>query len=338
MRKARLCALFLMALLLFTACTANKTAHSYPEGEHTHVYGNRYDVIPATCREAGTVVRYCKICHGEVTEVVAVPEDVAARAHAFSDTVVAPTEATEGYTVRRCTLCNYIVERTLVVPAKYALLTNAQTVTAAPAGATGVIVSDTATHVLSYHVGGDMAVSADVACLLATALTLVDEMTRTGATVTPETSVAFGALSFPAKNLLFAYIEDRDTDALRALALAIAGGEAEFAAKISARLARLGVSADVAVNPFASAENTATLGATAVMLARVLDEPLLVEGFGEAVGILQSVAGKKPALYLVSSDGTLRLTALADGNGMSFAAVCGTALPVDYENILYQAQ
>lgn len=335
MRKARLCALFLMVLLLFTACTANKTAHSYPEGAHTHVYGNRYDVVPATCRETGTVVRYCKICHGEVTEAVAVPEDIAARAHAFSDTVVAPTEATEGYTVRRCLLCDYVVERTLVVPAKYALLADEQTVITAPAGATGVMVSDTVTHVLSYHVGGDTAVSADIACVLATVLTLVDEMTCTGASVTPETNVAFGALNYPAKSLLFAYIEDEDTDALRALALAIAGDETAFAAKISARLARLGVSDGAAVNPFAPAENTATLGATAVLLARVLDEPLLVEGFGEAVGILQSVAGKKPALYLTSADGTLRAVAISEEGGVRFSVVCGEALPSDYEDALY---
>ena len=335
MRKARLCALFLASLLLFTACAAGKTAHAYPGETHTHVYGNRYDVVSATCLEAGTVVRYCKICHSDVTEAVEVPADIAARAHAFSDTVVEPTEATEGYTARLCTRCGYAVDRAFVVPAKYALLATEHTLTVPPTGVTGALVSDTATHALYYNVGGSLSVPADVACRLAVALTLVDEMTRAGATVTPETAVAFGALSFSAKDLLFAYIEDGEVEILRALAIAICGGEAAFADRVSTRLARLGVEDAVTVNPFISVQNTATPGATAVLLARVLDEPLLVEGFGAAVGILQLVAGKKPVLYLASADGTLRVTALHIEDCVRFAVVFGDALPVGCEDVLY---
>lgn len=335
MRKARLCALFLASLLLFTACAAGKTAHAYPGEPHTHVYGNRYDVVSATCLEAGTVVRYCKICHSDVTEMVQVPADIAARAHAFSDTVVEPTEATEGYTARLCTRCGYAVDRAFVVPAKYALLATEHTLTVPPTGATGALVSDTATHALYYNVGDSLSVPADVACRLAVTLTLVDEMTREDAPVTPETAVAFGTLHFAARDLLFAYIEDGGVEILRALAMAICGGEAAFVDRVSARLARLGVGDAVTVNPFIATQNTATMGATAVLLARVLDEPLLVEGFSAAVGILQSVAGKKPTLYLASADGTLRATALRIEGGVRFAVAFGDALPVGCEDVLY---
>lgn len=336
MKGTRLCALLLLCVLLLTGCTASKTAHAYDTDTHAHVYGNRYDVVAQTCLTAGTVVRYCKICHGSVTESVAVPTDIAARVHTFSDTVVAPTESTEGYTVRRCTLCTYVIERAFVVPAKYVLLQTAETQTVAPVGAQALVFSDTDSHMLYYDAGRDTAVPADVACRLATALTLADELTRESAVITPDTAVAFGSGNHSAKRLLFAYIEHNNTDALRSLAVAISGSEAAFAELVTARLARLGVAAGVRANPFATADNTATLGAAAVLLARVLDEPLLLEGFGAAVG-LQLVAGQSPLLYLASSDGTLRATALAGESGVRFALVYGTALPDDYENVLYAA-
>ena len=338
MKKIRLGVALLLLMSVLSACTAGDTAHTYPADGHTHVYGNRYDVVTATCLEAGTVVRYCKICHEGVTEEAQIPADIAARAHAFSDTVVAPTEATEGYTARCCTLCGYTVDRAFVVPAKYALLSTDETLTVAPTGATGVIMSDTDTHILRYRVAQDAAVPADVACRLAVALTLADELTREGATVTPDTPISFGGGQFAAKRLFSAYITDDNGEALRALAVAVGGSEQGFVGLIAARLARLGVGAALQLNPFAPAENRATLGATAVLLARVLDEPLPMEYYRLAAeNDFRLVAGRSPVLYLTSADGTLRVTALAEGEGVAFAAVLGAALPDNYEIALYSA-
>ena len=323
MRKARLCALFLMALLLFTACTANKTAHSYPEGAHTHVYGNRYDVVPATCREAGTVVRYCKICHGEVTEAVAVPEDIAARAHAFSDTVVAPTEATEGYTDRTCTRCGYVVAHTDVVPARYALLADATTVTSGlPAGALALAVSDTASHHLDYAVGTNAALSGAVVSRLAAALTVADGMAA--ADMTADSAIPYGTVSLSLRVLLTWWLENGEASALSAIAVAEYGSEAAFAAAVEARLARLGVSEAISVDLFGSATGTATVQSLAVLTARVLDEPLLAEIALAAIGIEKSVAflalsGKSPALLF--AEGGLHVSAVAEGDGYRFAVL-----------------
>ena len=338
MRKVRFFALLLLIALLLTGCASGaKTAHTYHEGgTHAHVYGNRYDAVSPTCISEGTVVRYCKICHADVAEQVAIPTDVAVRAHAFSDTVIEPTESSEGYTERRCTLCNYIVVRAFVVPAKYALLLGEQTQTVAPAGASGLLVSDTATHTLSYFVGADAAVSPEVACHLAASLTLSDELSREGAPVTPDTPVSFGGGLFAARELLTAYIVNDNLTALRALAVAIAGSEDAFAALVAARLTRLGVGDAIKADPFSPTENKATLAATGILLARVLDEPLLFDLYGvEPKNDLRIVAGKRPALYLTSADGTLRAVAISEASGVRFSVVFGEALPSDYEDALY---
>ena len=336
MKKTGLCALLATVLVLFSACASSaKTAHAYPFDTHTHVYGTRYDVVEPTCLTAGTVARYCKICHAGVTEDVPVPTDESLRAHAFVDTVVEPTESTEGYTTRTCTRCAYEIARVDVVPPQYALFAVETTQSTAPTGALGLAVSDTVTHTLSYLVDGDAAVPADVACHLAVALTLADELTKEGAAVTPDTLVSFGGGNFPVKELLFAYIEEGDAAVLGVLAAAVAGSADGFAALVSARLARLGVGDAIVANPFVPAQSSATLGATAVLLARVLDEPLLLEGYGAAVGRFQLVAGQKPVLYLSSADGTLRVTALAYADTVRFAVVYGMALTGDYEAAVY---
>lgn len=336
MRKARLLACFLLPLLLLTACAAGQTVHTYNKEGCSHVYGSRYNVVPVTCQTPGTVARYCKICHAEVSEAVAIPTDIMARAHAFSDEVKEPTESTEGYTTRHCALCGYEIARAFVVPAKYALLETEDTKTVAPAGADGLVFSDTKTHVLVYDVARDATVSADAACRLAVALTLADELTREGTSVTPDTPVPFGSGSLPAKQLLFAVIADYNPDALRALSRALCGNESAFSARVAARLVRLGVDAQVTVDPFSPIGGYATLGGTAVLLARVLDEPLLLEGFTAAAeSDLSLVAGQSPLLYLISADGTLRVSAIAAGESICFAAVFGETLPPDYEIALY---
>ncbi|MBR3863028.1 MAG: hypothetical protein IKM42_05165, partial [Clostridia bacterium] len=189
MRKLRCMTLMLLFSLMLVACGGEGTTYLYDAGTHTHVYGNRYDVTPVTCVCEGTQIRYCKICHAAVTDTVAVPEDIAARAHAFSDTVVAPTEADEGYTKRSCTLCEYVIERTDVIPARYALLTDAATKTEAPTGVQGILMSDTATHMLSYSVGADGVVSPEIARRLAVALAITEAIEQQAPALTADTPI-----------------------------------------------------------------------------------------------------------------------------------------------------
>jgi hypothetical protein len=85
-----------------------------------------------------------------------------------------------------------------------------------------------------------------------------------------------------------------------------------------------------------ASKNTATLAATGILLARVLDEPLLFDLYGvEPKNDLRIVAGRRPALYLTSADGTLRAVAISEEGGVRFSVVCGEALPSDYEDALY---
>lgn len=337
MRKLNFIALVLAALLLFSACAGNQT-YPYEDGEHTHVFGNPYDVVPETCVSEGTQVRYCKICEEQLISPLPVPEDKAKRKHAFSDTVIAATESTEGYTVRRCQHCEYVVERADVVPARYALLTVPEvTVTTAPGGILGALMSDTDTHVLRYGVGGETSVPATLACRLAVALTLTEAFEAEGATLSPETTVTpeTGSLSghtYSLSALLSEWLKNGGADVAKALSLAFGEGEDAFALRVEERLLRLGVrdATDLAIY---TESGTATLYATGVMVARALDTPLLCTLFESNVGALTQVAGTRPCLYYVESG--FRVTALAAGAGIRFLLLYGNALAEDVENGFY---
>ena len=336
MRKWRLIALFLLLSLALVSC-GGETTYLYNTGTHTHVFGNRYDVTPVTCVEEGTQVRYCKICHETVTDTVAVAEDINQRTHTFSLTVVPATECEEGYTKKSCTLCDYVVERADVVPARYALLTNAETVTAAPEGAVGAVMSDTKTHVLTIDAGRARSVSADLAVRLGVALTVVDELSREGTTLTADTLVVLpggvgAGNAFTVEELLLEWVASGDTDIVRGFATAMGGSEAAFSQLVCARLARLGVLDEVTANVFAGS-GTATLGATAVMLARALDEPLIASAFSDTVPRLIRIAGEKPVLYLAFSD--LRVSALKKGDTVRFLLLFGAEMPADLENDIF---
>lgn len=337
MRKWRLIALFLLLSLALVSC-GGETTYLYNTGTHAHVFGNRYDVMPVTCVEAGTQIRYCKICHASVTDTVAVAEDISQRAHAFSLTVVPATECEEGYTTKSCTLCDYVVERADVVPARYALLSGAETVTTPPTGAVGAVMSDTKTHLLTLDVGRELPVPAELARRLAVALTVVDELSREGTTLTESTLVVlpsggvWGGNAYTVGELLFAWVESGDADVARGFATVLGGSEAAFSQLVAARLARLGVGEEVTVDAFAGG-SAATLGATAVMLARSLDEPLLSAAFEDAVPGLVRIAGEKPALYLAFSE--LRVSALKKGDTVRFLLLFGTNMPSDLENTIY---
>jgi len=339
MRKMRVVLLSLLFSLLFTACRGAGSTYLYEKEDHTHVFGNRYDITPVSCVAEGQEIRYCKICHVAVTETVAVPEDMAVRKHSFSDTVFAPTESAEGYTRRSCTVCEYVIERTNVIPARYALLVGEGTKTTAPEGVRGILMSDTASHVLSYHVGYSDAVKPVAARRLAVALAIADELAREGTTLRAETPIQLtsGPLTgnrYTVRELLYEWIATGDADVARGFAMALDGTGSAFFARVSARLEKLGVAGAVTVDPFVEGEGSATLGATAVMLARALDEPLLREAFAESVPRLQQVAGKKPLLHL--SLGDLRLTALEGEGGLyHFSVLAGEALPSGMENTLF---
>lgn len=338
MRKLRHIALLLLLSLLLVSCSG-ESAYLYDTGTHTHVYGNRYDVTPVSCVAEGEEIRYCKICHAAVTDTVAIAEEIDARVHTFSLTVVAATECEEGYTRKACTLCEYVVERADIVPARYALLTDADTLTVAPAGALGAVMSDTKTHILTLDAGRTQSVSAELARRLAVALTVMEELSREGSTLTPDSLLALSSgvgagNAFSVRELLFEWVASGDADIARGFAAAIGGGESAFSARVSARLGRLGVENAASVDPFSVVDpGTVTLGATAVMLARALDEPLLAEAFADAVPRLTRIAGEKPILYFAFSD--LRVSALKKGDTVRFLLLFGTDMSADLENNIF---
>ena len=335
MRKMQLLALFCLLALLLVGCSNDAgKAYLYETGEHTHVFGNSYDVVSVTCVAAGTEIRYCKICHEAVTSTVNVPEDIALRAHNFADTVVAPTESTEGYTAKQCTLCPYLIERTDVVPPLYALLTEQATVTTAPTGVGALMMSDTATHVLSYAVGATETVPPELARRLAVALALTDELARADATLTEDSTAAYLGNSYTLRELIFEWILHGDVAVARALAVALCDSDTAFSARVAARLQKLGAT-QTAVEPF-GATSVTTLGDTARLLARALDEPLLQAAFAASVAAqhgLVRVDGKRPAFYF--TDTQLRVCALEEQNGYRFLLLFGAALPSDVENDMF---
>ena len=338
MRKLRHIAIILLLSLLFVSCGSEST-YLYDAGAHTHVYGNRYDVTPVSCVAEGEQIRYCKICHAAVTDTVGVAEDIAARAHAFSLTVVAATECEEGYTRKVCTLCDYVVERADIVPARYALLTSENTVTTAPTGALGALMSDTVSHILTLDAGRAQSVPGDLARRLAVALTVTDALSREGAALTPDSLLVLpsgvgAGNAFSVRELLFEWVASGDADVARGLATAIGGDEGAFFACVLARMERLGVENTEVSDPFSAAAEV-TLGATAVMLMRALDEPLLVEAFADTVPWHIRIAGQKPVLYV--TEGGLRVSVLKVGDAYRFLLLFGTSMPTDLENTLFLA-
>lgn len=289
----------------------------------------------------GEQVRYCKICQAAVIDDIPIPAAIEDRLHTFFDTVVPPTEADEGYTVRTCTLCPYVIARTAVVPALYALLADSNTVTEAPTGAAALLMSDTATHRLSHSVGSETAVSAELARRFAVALAVTEELAREGTELTPESTLQLisgvgAGNSYSVGELLMEWLADGDPAVAEGFAAAIDGQNAAFSARVAARLQRLGVLGAVTVDPFSAAEpGSATLGGTGVLLARVLDEPLLVDALSELVPRLLRIAGKKPVAYMTLDEG-LRASAIEDGaGGYHFLLLWGEALTSDMENTLF---
>ena len=116
-------------------------------------------------------------------------------------------------------------------------------------------------------------------------------------------------------------------------AAAMDGSEAAFSARVAARLQRLGVSDHITVDPFGET-GRATLGATAVLLARALDEEALLSAFAASVPRLIQIAGEKPMLYF--AEATVRATALRAADGTyHFLLLSGNELPTHLEITLF---
>ena len=66
---------------------------------HVHEYGEWQIEKDATCIEEGVRERYCS-CGDKETEVIPKKE------HNYVETVVEPTEKTEGYIEHKCSMCS----------------------------------------------------------------------------------------------------------------------------------------------------------------------------------------------------------------------------------------
>lgn len=342
MKKLSLLALLLATLILLSSCKTSPAIYAYNTEDHVHVYVAEYDITPLSCTTEGLSVAYCKICRKATVKTTPIAEDIAARAHSFTDTVVPATESTEGYTVRQCRDCTYHIDRADVTPALYALLEiSGMTTDTAPSGVEALLVSDTLSHVLSHKKLADTAVDGDLAVRLAIALTVTEELECKGGTLTPETpiSVTVGALSgntYTVRELLFELIRTGDVNVMLALAEALGEDSSSFPARIAARATRLGVASELSITPFdTNTPDTTTLHATAVLLLRALDTPLLAEAMTAAVPALIRVAGRAPMVYFAGADGTLRVTALKIGGSTVFALLYGSSLPADAESDIY---
>ena len=338
MKALKMMSLLLIMLVLFTSCSAAQTLYLYPSNEHTHVFGNRYAVVSADCVTEGQEVRYCKICHLCVMDTVSIPMDITTRFHDFSATVVPPTESTEGYTVLECRLCDYVVEKTDVIAPLFALKTkDGVTLQTAPSGVDALLMTSTDDLVLRYDVGGQTVVDATLARRLAVMLTITEEMEREGSDWSSDTVIALtGALSgsFSLRTLLRAWLREGDVSVARAFAEAFGESEGAFVARVNERLQRLGVLGEVGANVFGTGESTATLRASAIMLARALATPLLVELFSDEVPLLLQVAGRTPTAFFDYT--TLRVVVIPDDTGHRFLLLAGDTVAAGIENELLQ--
>ena len=192
-----------------------------------------------------------------------------------------------------------MVERADEKPPLYALLTvTGVTDTALPADLTGLVVADSATHVLAHGAGMTTVVNAETARRLALVLTVTEEMEKEGATLTPETSVTVttGALAgrtYRVEQLLAAVVKTGQVAAAEALASVFGESVSAFCARVNVRVAKLGLSATTQVST--APGGTTTLYDTGVLLLRALDTPVIAAALAANVPDLSQVAGQDPA-------------------------------------------
>ena len=90
-----------------------ETAHTdiVPAIQHTHNWDNGTQTKAPSCTQEGVKTYRCTTCNATRTE--SIPKI----AHSMTTQIIAPTEASEGYTRHYCTVCGYETAHTDIVPA-----------------------------------------------------------------------------------------------------------------------------------------------------------------------------------------------------------------------------
>ena len=112
MKKRRFFACLALLCLLLCACGAEEPV-PYEDDAHEHVYGFWYDATEPTCTQAGSQVRYCKICNHAQEKTQELSDEMAELPHDFVDTVVPPAGNEPGFVSRVCRGCGYTVREPL---------------------------------------------------------------------------------------------------------------------------------------------------------------------------------------------------------------------------------
>lgn len=344
MKKLRLAALMLALVLVLAACAGENPSVPYGEEDCRHVFGYWYDVETVTCLDAGKQIRYCKICREPQEQTVAVATDINQRNHAFSDTVVPPTEGAGGYTTRVCTLCDHRIENADPTPPLYALIADSDTDTTLPTGLSGVLFSDTVTHRLAKH--APTAVYPAFARRLATALVIADELSRQNTALMPlatltvtadlladvptgaatSVNVFYVGATVTLEQTLGLWLATGGADAALVLAAFMDMTHAQLATAATARAEKLGLTDTAFTSLLAPTDfGTASLYDTGVLLCRALDEEILANALSSiASGSFIKIDGKTPAVWLASA--TLRISALRDGESVRFLLLAGDGI------------
>ena len=334
MKKLRLAALLLASVLLLAACAVENPSVPYDKGDCQHVFGYWYDIETVTCLAAGKQIRYCKLCRATQEQTVEVATEINDRNHAFFDTVVPPTEATGGYMTRVCTLCGHRVEKADPTPPLYALFADEQTVTAAPDGVAGVLLSDTVTRRLAYH--APLAVHAELARRLAVALTVTDRLSGEGLTLASTVTVEINGVVSPnvfyvgnvvtLEQTLRRWLTTGGSDAVTVLMQFLGADADQLLSMVDARLQKLGLENThiedlVATDHFGST----TLYDTAVLLCRGLAEESIATALSAAANTADvTIMGKTPVVWF--SAATLRVSALREGETVRFLLLAGDSI------------
>lgn len=345
MRIAKITALTLALLFLLCACGVRSEGISYADDGHTHVYGYWYDATLPSCRQRGVRVRYCKICHAEQGMTIEIPDDVTKQVHTYKDTTVEPTEKDAGSFLCKCELCGYEVE-SYVIPALYALLTDENTATTAPSGVNAMLLSDTKTHTVSALVNADASIDTALARRLAVALPVAErigqswnvERTITVSAemlggVAPTTPGVYVGATLSVRQILGLWLMEGGDDTMLLLCSLMGQSEAQLLETVNARMDKLGATFTASSLRQSGTLTGVTVYDTAVLVARVLDEPLICELLALNTNPYITVNGQRPTLYFKA--GNARISAIAREEGYAFLILQGAALPGGIEDTLY---
>lgn len=347
MRIAKISALLLALVFLFCACAGVAEGESYAS-THVCVYGAEYETAPKTCLDGGRVIRYCKICHRAESFEEDIERDPAERRHDSAVDYLAATEKDAGYYHDVCPLCNYVNEHVDYRPL-YALFETEGTMTGAPAGVSGLLISDTETHDVLHQEGRETVADAEFARRLAVALTIAERLLAEDAVHTPDTLVTvseemlagtsvtthgvYVGATLSAKKLLGLWLLSGNPDTMLCLANLVGETEATLLAAVNERIDRLGAAFTTASLRDPDAFSGVTVYGTSVLLAKSLDVELLCELLSTNVNPYIEICGVRPAVYFETP--TLRVSALNREGNYTFLVLAGDAIPGGLENTLY---